>query len=508
MVRDRSDAEKLLKRCGAERSKMDELNKDNGDIIEETAEEAAEAVEEIAEEAAEAAGEAVTDAAEKEAEPYGGLDKEYFEAPFVDEKEAATIKASKRTTAVLVSIILVLVAVIVVFVVLFLKEYKKNSKDGAEGGFFSSITSMFSKDKDKQTDADDPDITAEPTNAASADPDDTIDIVDPGTKEYNVTVTLGQYKGIEVDYDYEPITDEDVEEQIEAFLEDCSEETEVTDRPAQLGDIVLIDYTGYMNGELFDGGADTDFELELGSGRFIAGFEEGLVGANTGDTVNLDIAFPDPYPNNEELSGKPVTFVVTVNAIYTLETPELTDEFIAENTEYSTVVDYRSSIREELEADAIQEADDIAKNAIAQKVIENCTYGGDIDEEIADTVAYWKDYYDNMYLSYYGMDAATLFGMYYGWSAEEYDQFMQDQYTFTIKYSRALDKIAKEEGFEVTEEDYEKKFEEYFFDYYGFESKEEVLEAITQEEIDDIVHKSVLQEKAESVIMDSAVINK
>ncbi|MBR5967560.1 MAG: trigger factor [Lachnospiraceae bacterium] len=494
---------------------MDEQNKENNIIdetvktVDETAEDAAETVEEIAEEAAEAAENAADTLKETEnEEPYGGLDKEYFDAPFVDEKEAATIKASKRTTAVLISIILVLVAVIVVFVVLFLKEYKKNSKDGAEGGFFSSITSMFSKDKDKQTDTDDPDVTAVPTDAASTDPDNTIDIVDPGTKEYNVIVTLGQYKGIEVDYDYEPITDEDVEEQIDAFLEDCSEETEVTDRPAQLGDIVLIDYTGYMNGELFDGGADTDFELELGSGRFIAGFEEGLVGANAGDTVNLDIAFPDPYPNNEELSGKPVTFVVTVNAIYTLETPELTDEFISENTEYSTVAEYRASIREELEADATQEADDIAKNAIAQKVIENCTYEGDIDEEIADTVAYWKDYYDNMYLSYYGMDAATLFGMYYGWSAEEYDQFMQDQYTFTIKYSRALDKIAEEEGFEVTEEDYEKKFEEYFFDYYGFESKEEVLEAITQEEIDDIVHKSVLQEKAESVIMDSAVINK
>ena len=480
----------------------DELKKD-GELSEDIIEKTEETAEDIVEEAAEN-----TEKAEES--PYGGLDKEYFEAPYVDEKEAATIKASKRTTAVLISIILVLVAVIVVFVVLFLKEYKKNSKDGAEGGFFSSITSIFSKDKDKdkQTDADDTDVTAAPTDAASTEPDDTIDIVDPGTKTYDVKVTLGQYKGIEVDYEYEPITDEDVEEQIEAFLEDCSEETEVTDRPAQLGDIVLIDYTGYMNGELFDGGADTDFELELGSGRFIAGFEEGLVGANTGDTVNLDIAFPDPYPNNEELSGKPVTFVVTVNAIYALETPELTDEFIAENTEYSTVAEYRNSIREELEADAIQEADDLAQNAIAQKVIENCTYEGDIDEEIADTVAYWKDYYDNMYLSYYGMDAATLFGMYYGWSAEEYDQFMQDQYTFTIKYSRTLDKIAEEEGFEVTEEDYEKKFEEYFFDYYGFESKEEVLEAITPEEIDDIVHKSVLQEKAESVIMDSAIINK
>lgn len=490
---------------------MDELNKENGELSGDIIEKTEELAEDIAEETAENTETAET-AETADETPYGGLDKEYFEAPFVDEHEAAMIKASKRTTAVLISIILVLVAVIVIFVVLFLREYKNNSRNGEDGGFFSSITSLFSKDKDedkdKQTDVTDTDVTAIPTDAASTDPGADIDIVDPVTKNYDVKVTLGQYKGIEVDYEYTPVTDEDVEEQIEAFLEDCSEETEVTDRAAQMGDIVNIDYTGYMNGELFDGGADTDFDLELGSGRFITGFEEGLVGANTGDTVNLDIAFPDPYPNNEELSGKPVTFVVTVNAIYTLETPELTDEFIAENTEYSTVAEYRDSIREELEADAIQEADDIAQNAIAQKVIENCTYEGDIDEEIADTVAYWKDYYDNMYLSYYGMDAATLFGMYYGWSAEEYDQFMQDQYTFTIKYSRTLDKIAEAEGFEVSEEEYEKKFEEYFFDYYGFETKEEVLEAITQEEIDEIVRNAVLQGKAESVIMDNAIINK
>ena len=489
---------------------MDEYNKENGeDIIEETAEN-------ITEESGENNTEMPAEDYESpETETQSGsssdgLDKEYFDAPFVDEKEAATIKASKRTTVVLISIILVLVAVIVVFVALFLKEYQKNSKqNGSEGGFFSTITSLFSKDKDNDTDkGGTTDVTAAPTGTSDTEPTGTVDAADPETKEYNVTVTLGQYKGIEVDYEYEPVTEEDIDEQIDAFMEDCAEEIEITDRPAQMGDVVNIDYTGYIDGELFDGGADTDFDLELGSGRFIEGFEEGLVGASVGDTVDLNIAFPDPYLNNEELSGKPVKFVVTVNSIYALEIPELTDEFIAENTDYPNIEEYRGSIRAELEEDAKAEADDIMKNAIAQKLIENCTYEGDIDIEIEDTVAYWKDYYDNMYQSYYGMDAATLFGMYYGWSAEEYDQFMQDQYTFSIKYSRALDEISKIEGFDVTEEEYEERFEELFFDYYGFTSKEEVLEAVTQEELDDMVRNAVLQEKAEQLIMDSAIVNK
>lgn len=490
---------------------MDELNKENtevsGDITEKIEETAGEVIESTEENIEESIGEVT----EKAADDTDSSDKDYYDIPVFDEHEEATIKASKRTTAVLLSIILVLVAVIVVFVVLFLKEYKKNAAErGSDGGFFSTITSLFSKDKDKQDDTDDPDVTVTdaPTGTVDAEPTDIPVVVDPGSKEYNVTVTLGQYKGIEVDYEYTPVTDEDVDAQIDAFMEDSSEEIEITDRPAEMGDVVLIDYTGYMDGEAFEGGADTDFELELGSGRFIPGFEEGLVGANAGDTVDVNVTFPDPYPNNEAYSGKPAKFVVTVNAIYTLEVPELNDEFIAENTEYSTVAEYRESIRAELEEEATAEADDIAKNAIAQKVIENCTFEGDIDEEIADTVAYWKDYYDNMYQSYYGMDAATLFAMYYGWTPAEYDQFMQDQYTFTIKYSRTLDKIAEIEGFDVSEEEFETKFEEYFFDYYGFETREEVLEAISQEEIDKMVNNAVRQEKAENLIMDSAVINK
>ncbi|MBO7634906.1 MAG: trigger factor [Lachnospiraceae bacterium] len=493
---------------------MDEFNKENGevfeDIIDKTEETADEVIESTEESIGEAAEKAADDTESSDKEPYGIPDKEYYDIPVYDEHEEATIKASKRTTAVLLSIILVLVAVIVVFVVLFLKEYKKNAAErGSEGGFFSTITSLFSKDKDDKDDTD-PDVTVTdaPTGTVDAEPTEIPVVVDPGSKEYNVTVTLGQYKGIEVDYEYTPVTDEDVDDQIDAFMEDSSEEIEITDRPAEMGDVVLIDYTGYMDGEEFEGGADTDFELELGSGRFIPGFEEGLVGANTGETVDVNVTFPDPYTNNEAYSGKPAKFVVTVNAIYTLEVPELNDEFIAENTEYSTVEEYRNSIREELEAEATQEADDIAQNAIAQKVIENCTFEGDIDEEIADTVAYWKDYYDNMYKSYYGMDAATLFAMYYGWTPAEYDKFMEDQYTFTIKYSRTLDKIAEVEGFDVSEEEFETKFEEYFFDYYGFETREEVLEAISQEEIDEMINNAVRQEKAEKLIMDNAIINK
>ena len=157
--------------------------------------------------------------------------------------------------------------------------------------------------------------------------------------EYNYDlseyVKLDKYKGIEIeDYTYE-ITDEDIQNQVLMARSNYATATE-TSNPAALTDQLNIDYDGYMDGETFSGGSDTDCDMTLGAGQFIDGFEAGLIGAKTGDTVTLELSFPDPYTSDPSLSGKPVQFVVTVNHVYEQELPEYTDYFVKQYYGYDT----------------------------------------------------------------------------------------------------------------------------------------------------------------------------
>jgi len=168
-------------------------------------------------------------------------------------------------------------------------------------------------------------------------------------------VKLGEYKGVSVKaYGYS-VTDEVVQEQIKMALSNYAKLEEKTDAIAN-GDQVNIDFTGYMDGEVFEGGSATGHSLTIGTGSFIAGFEEGLIGAKKGETVVLDIAFPDPYTLNPDLSGKPVRFDVKINAVYKQILPEYTDTFVQEYYGYATVAEFevalRDSIQEQLDSNA------------------------------------------------------------------------------------------------------------------------------------------------------------
>ena len=170
-------------------------------------------------------------------------------------------------------------------------------------------------------------------------------------------VTLGQYEGIEVPAEELTVSKTEIENQIAELMSGFIETKEVTDRAAKLGDTVNFDYEGYMDGEKFDGGTGNNPSLELGSGSFIEGFEDGIVGHKVGDNFDLDLHFPDPYPNNTDLSGKAVTFIVTLNSITETIEPSLTDAFVAENFQedygWTTVAEMRSGVEEELKEDKI-----------------------------------------------------------------------------------------------------------------------------------------------------------
>ena len=156
-------------------------------------------------------------------------------------------------------------------------------------------------------------------------------------------VELGQYKGVEVEKTTAVVTDEDVEKEIERVRERNSRLITVEDRPAASGDTVTIDFEGFIDGVAFEGGKGTDYNLVLGSGTFIPGFEEQLTGASKGEEKEVNVTFPEDY-HSKDLAGKDVVFRVTVKEIRVKELPELDDEFAKDVSEFETLEEYRSDI--------------------------------------------------------------------------------------------------------------------------------------------------------------------
>lgn len=187
-------------------------------------------------------------------------------------------------------------------------------------------------------------------------------------------VTLGEYKGLEITLVSDEVTDADVEAELTRVAEQNSRLVTVEDRAAQMGDTLDIDFAGYLDGELFDGGSAQGHQLTLGSGQFIPGFEDQLVGAENGSEVTVAVTFPEDY-QAENLAGKPVEFKVTVNAIKKKELPEINDDFASDVSEFETLEEYRNSLREKL----AEQKKSSAKNAMENEVVEKASANAEVD---------------------------------------------------------------------------------------------------------------------------------
>lgn len=184
-------------------------------------------------------------------------------------------------------------------------------------------------------------------------------------------VTLGKYKNLGLVKTVDEVTDDDVMADIERARDRASRWVEIEDRPAKLDDQVNIDYAGFLGEEQFEGGTAQGHELVLGSGAFIPGFEDQLVGAEIGADVDVNVTFPEQY-HAEELAGKPVVFHVHINGIREKEMPALDDDFVKEASETADTVDeYKAEIREKLEKQAENRAENAFENEVIEKVCEN-----------------------------------------------------------------------------------------------------------------------------------------
>jgi len=270
-------------------------------------------------------------------------------------------------------------------------------------------------------------------------------------------VNLGEYKGIEESKIEYNVTDEDVEKEIDRVRELNARLVSVEDRPVEKGDTVIIDYVGYINDEEFEGGKGENQSLVIGSGRFIPGFEEQLIGANKEDTVDVKVTFPEDY-HAKDLAGKEALFKVTVNEIKVKELPEVDDEFVKDVSEFETLEELKADIRENLEKEAKDRAERELRDKILQKAVDNTEIDipevmveNEIDEMLRDF---------DFQLRYQGIDLETYLQFTNTKIEDLRKQMAKDAYN-RVKTSLVLEAIGKKENIQVTDEDLEEELERF-----------------------------------------------
>ena len=266
-------------------------------------------------------------------------------------------------------------------------------------------------------------------------------------------VEISDYKGIEVEKTVKTVTDEDVDEQIQALRERNGRLVTVDDRAAQNGDIAVIDFEGFKDGVPFEGGKDSNYELALGSGTFVPGFEEQVVGKNTGEEFTINVTFPEKY-QMEEIAGQPCEFKVKLNEIKTKELPELDDEFVKDATEFDTLDELKKDMKTKLEERAVQMADAEAENKIFEALIEKLNaeippvmFENKIDEMIRDF---------DVRLSQQGLNMETYL-MYTNMDMPAFRKTFEEQAQKQVKVRLALEKIAELENVQISDEQVEEE---------------------------------------------------
>ena len=265
------------------------------------------------------------------------------------------------------------------------------------------------------------------------------------------TVKLGAYTGLEFTKDKVKVTKEEVSEEINKARDNAGWWEQVTDRPAQMGDRVKIDYVGSVDGVNFDGGAATDYELELGSGTFIPGFEEGVVGMKAGESKNVNVTFPKEY-HAENLAGKEAVFVVTAKDITVKKLPELDDEFAKDVSDFDTFKEYEADVKKKIKARKEDAADAALERKMIDTIVENAAVNvpkcmiDDEAEEMINEFAYR--------LMYQGMNIDDYY-KYTGQTPEKLKESYAEPAARTVKTRLVFEQIIKEAGIEVTAEDEE-----------------------------------------------------
>lgn len=310
-------------------------------------------------------------------------------------------------------------------------------------------------------------------------------------------VEISDYKGIEVEKTVNAVTDEDIDKQLQALRERNGRLVTVEGRPAENGDIAVIDFEGFKDGVPFEGGKDENYELALGSGTFIPGFEEQVVGKSTGEEFTINVTFPENY-QMEDIAGQLCEFKIKLNEIKTKELPDLDDEFVKDATEFETLDELKNDMRTKLEERSAKNADTEAENKIFETLIEKMSadipeimFEHKIDEMVRDFEMRLSQQGLNMemYLTYTNMDMAAF--------RKTFEEQAQKQ----VKVRLALEKIAELENVEISDEKAEEEIARMAEQY-----------NLTVDRVKSVVSVKAVKEdlkvaEASKIVLDSAKIN-
>ena len=310
-------------------------------------------------------------------------------------------------------------------------------------------------------------------------------------------VKLGEYKGMEAARADVTVSDEAVDAEIKKALEGQARETEVTDRAAEMGDEVVFDFDGYVDGVAFAGGKSENYELKLGSGAFIPGFEEQIAGKNIGENFDVNVTFPADY-HAEELAGKEAVFKCLIHAIKVRELPELDDEFVKDVSEFDTVDEYRADVKAKLQAEADKAEDANVDAQLMDKLVEM------MEAEIPEVM--FTNEVENMMrdyetrLRYQGLDM-EMFMKYTGQTADDLKAQFRPQAEKQVKTRLALEAVAAAEAFEATAEEIEAEYAK-IADAYNIKVED------VRAQIDDAaIAADLVVGKAAQLIRDTAVVS-
>ena len=313
------------------------------------------------------------------------------------------------------------------------------------------------------------------------------------TTEVYPEVTLGQYKGLEVEKEEVNVTDEQVQAELDRMAQNVAS-TETVERPAKMGDTANIDFEGFDNGVPFEGGKGDNFDLKLGSGQFVPGFEEQIVGMSAGEEKDIDITFPEDY--HKELAGKAVVFHVKLNKVTETIVPEQDDEFAKDVSEFDTLDELKADIRAKALENAKKQADSAFEQAAVDKAAENTTVDMpkalvenelDIQMERFGYQLQMSGYSMEQYAKMMGGDVSTMRNAFRPAAEKQ------------AKISVTLEKIAEVEGITASDEDIEAEFKS-LAEQYELEV-DKVKEMVPMDELTG----SIKTRKAIKVIVDSAV---
>lgn len=307
-------------------------------------------------------------------------------------------------------------------------------------------------------------------------------------------VELGEYKGLKAEKPTTEVTDDDVQKEIDKLLDRSARFVEV-DREAEDDDLVTIDFDGYVDGKAFEGGKGEGYELTLGSGQFIPGFEDQIKGHKAGDEFDVNVKFPDDY--TEELAGKDATFKVVLHNIKEKQLPEFDDDFVTEVSEYDTTDELKQHTKEDLQKEKDEAADQEVESQLFEELakcvkseIPQVMFEHQIDDSINEF---------GYQIQSQGLDLQTYLN-YTGMKEEDLRESFRSRSEDQVKCRLALEKIAKLENVEVTKEDLDQQYKD-LAEQYGME--EESVRKILSE--DDIA-KDVKTKKALDIVKENAEI--